>query len=135
MDESNRAYEMSITIEKADIDVLGHVNNVVYLRWVQEAAVAHWFSAAPAVDQARIRWIVLRHEIDYKQPARLSDQIVVRTWVGSATRVRFERFTDVLRAADRALLAHARTLWCSIDAQTLRPSPVSGEVRAIFSVE
>jgi len=134
MAEAGPGYEMPIAVDSADIDALGHVNNVVYLRWVQEVAVAHWRSAAPAADQAGTLWIVLRHEIDYKQPARLTDQIVARTWVGSATRVRFERFTEILRASDRAVLAQARTVWCSIDAKTFRPSPVSHEVRSIFSV-
>jgi acyl-CoA thioester hydrolase len=77
----------------------------------------------------------VRHEIDYKQPAYLADRIVARTWVGSATRVKFERFTELLRASDRALLANARTVWCAVDAKTLRPAAVSDAVRAVFSVE
>jgi acyl-CoA thioester hydrolase len=128
-------YEMEITVAAGDIDSLGHVNNVTYLRWVQEVATAHWQAAAPAADRARTLWVVVRHEIDYKQAAYLADTVVARTWVGSATRVKFERFTELLRASDRALLAKARTLWCSVDAQTLRPSAVSDEVRAVFSVE
>jgi acyl-CoA thioester hydrolase len=128
-------FEIEIAVADQDIDVLGHVNNVTYLRWVQEVAAAHWRSAAPAADQARTLWVVVRHEIDYKQPAYLADRIVARTWVGSATRVKFERFTELLRASDRALLANARTVWCAVDAKTLRPAAVSDAVRAVFSVE
>jgi len=128
------AFEIVLPVEAADLDQLGHVNNVTYLRWVQEAALAHWKSVAPAADQARVFWIVLRHEIDYLQQAFLGDGIVARTWVGSASRVRFERFTELLRAGDRMLLAKARTLWCPIDAQRHRPVAVSAEVRARFSV-
>jgi acyl-CoA thioester hydrolase len=128
-------FEIEIAVAAEDIDSLGHVNNVTYLRWVQEVAAAHWRSAAPPEDQARTLWIVLRHEIDYKQPARLGDTVLARTWVGSASRVKFERFTELRRARDWALLAGARTLWCSVDARTLRPAAVSGEVRAVFSVE
>jgi acyl-CoA thioester hydrolase len=124
-----------IAVAAGDIDVLGHVNNVTYVRWVQEAAAAHWRSAAPPEDQARTLWIVLRHEIDYKQPARLGDTVLARTWVGAASRVRFERFTELRRARDGAVLAAARTLWCPVDAQTLRPAAVSGQVRAAFAVE
>jgi acyl-CoA thioester hydrolase len=127
-------FEIELPVEAADLDQLGHVNNVAYLRWVQQAAVAHWTAAAPAADQAKVRWIVLRHEIDYLQPAFLDDGIVARTWVGSASRVRFERFTELLRAGDRTLLAKARTLWCPIDARRHRPVAVSPEVRARFSV-
>jgi len=60
--------------------------------------------------------------------------VVLRTWVGTASRVRFERFTEVLRAKDRAVLAEARTMWCAVDAKTLRPAGVSEEVRKVFSV-
>ena len=128
-------FEIEIAVAEEDIDSLGHVNNVTYLRWVQEVATAHWTSLAPAADQARTLWIVVRHEIDYKQAARLGDTIVARTWVGAATRLKFERFTELRRASDRALLAKALTLWCPVDAQTLRPAAVSDEVRKTFSVE
>jgi acyl-CoA thioester hydrolase len=128
------AFEIVLPVETTDIDQLGHVNNVTYLRWVQEAAVGHWTAVASAAEQAKINWIVLRHEIDYLQPAFLGDGIIARTWVGRASRVRFERFTELLRAADRTLLAKARTLWCPIDAQRRRPVAVSAEVRARFSV-
>ena len=134
MSETLTAFEMAVTVEPADIDVLGHVNNVTYLRWVQDAAVAHWTAFAPAADLEKLVWVVVRHEIDYKQPARLGDQVIARTWVGHATRVRFERHTDLLRASDRGLLARALTLWCPLDRSTGKPAGVSAEVRARFSV-
>jgi acyl-CoA thioester hydrolase len=124
---------MAIAVEPADIDALGHVNNVVYLRWVQDIAIAHWKAAASAADQVKLLWIVVRHEIDYKQPARLGDGILARTWVGAATRIRFERHTELLRAGDGVLLAKARTVWCPIDAVTGKLASVSAQVRAVFS--
>jgi acyl-CoA thioester hydrolase len=126
-------FELTIPVELADIDELGHVNNVAYLRWVQDVAVAHWKAAAAVEDQAKLRWAVVRHEIDYKHPAHLGDGIIARTWVGTASRIRFERHTEVLRAKDRRLLAKARTLWCPIDAATGTPARVGPEVRARFS--
>ena len=133
-DSSRERFEIDIQVTPADIDRLGHVNNVVYLRWVQDAAVAHWRAAAPAADQARLIWVVLRHEIDYKRPAFLEDEISARTWVGSASRHAFERHTELLRKSDGKLLARARTLWCPIDAETGKKTDVSDEVRARFSV-
>ncbi len=127
------AFELAVAVQPADIDELGHVNNVIYLRWVQDAAVAHWNALAPEADRQKLRWVVLRHEIDYKQAAHLGEAIVARTWVGTGTRVRFERHTELLRASDRALLARALTVWCPIDGQTGRPAVVSAEVRARFS--
>ena len=126
-------FELVLAVEAADIDELGHVNNVTYLRWVQDAAVAHWRAAAPPADQARLLWVVLRHEIDYKQAAYAGEKLIARTWVGNATRLRFERHTEILRAADRTLLAKALTVWCPIDAHTGRPTAVSLEVRESFS--
>jgi acyl-CoA thioester hydrolase len=128
-------FEIPIRVEPADIDELGHVNNIVYLRWVQEAAVAHWRAGAPSADQEKLVWVVLRHEIDYRHPAHAGDDLIARTWVGAASRLKFERHTEILRAADRRLLAKALTLWCPIDARTGRPTPVSAEVRSIFSTE
>ncbi len=134
MNTEPSTFELAIEVESTDIDELGHVNNVAYLRWVQNVAVAHWRALAPVEDQARFLWIVLRHEIDYKHPAYLGDGIVARTWVGAASRLRFERHTELLRANDRSVLARARTLWCPINAATGRPAIVGPELRARFSV-
>lgn len=133
MTASNDKYEMRIEVQDSDIDELGHVNNVVYVRWVQDAAVAHWRSAAPAKDQEILRWVVMRHEIDYKRPAFVEDEIIAATWVGKASKLAFERHTELLRAADRKLLAKARTLWCPIDVKSGKPTQVSAEVRKRFS--
>jgi len=134
MIETVGPFEFPIRIEYSDIDEVGHVNNVTYVRWVQDAAVAHWKAEAPAGELARLFWVVLRHEIDYKQAALWGDDIVARTWVGKATQFRFERHTEILRASDRYLLAQARTIWCPIDIGTRRPTLVSAEVRSRFSV-
>jgi acyl-CoA thioester hydrolase len=135
MGQASEVFDLPISVEPSDIDELGHVNNVTYVRWVQDAAVAHWRARASAADQARLVWVVLRHEIDYKQPARAGDEIVARTWVGAASRLKFERHTELVRASDGRLLARARTLWCPIDAATGRPAAVSPEVRASFSLD
>jgi acyl-CoA thioester hydrolase len=128
------AFEMTVPVLPSDIDEQNHVNNTVYLRWVQDVATAHWRALASAEAQAAIGWVVLRHEIDYKTPATLDDEIVLRTWVGKATRLTFERFTEIRRKSDRQLLSQARTLWCPIDMPNGRPMRVSAEVRAQFSI-
>ena len=126
-------FEMEIQVQAGDIDELGHVNNTVYLRWIQDVAVAHWTRIAPVEDQKTLRWVVMRHEIDYKAPARAGETVTARTWVGSVKGLQFERKTEILRASDRKLLAAARTLWCPIDADTGRPQRVSPNVRGLFS--
>jgi len=126
-------FELPIQVQPSDIDQLGHVNNVVYLRWVQDAAVAHWRAAATPQQQAEVLWVVVRHEIDYKHPARLAEPLVARTWVGAATGRTFERHTEILRASDRRLLARARTVWVPISPGTLKPMHVGDDVREAFS--
>jgi acyl-CoA thioester hydrolase len=131
---SSTPFEMTVSVTPRDIDEQNHVNNTVYLRWVQEVATAHWQATASSEAQKDIGWVVLRHEIDYKIPAGPGDDVVLRTWVGKATRLTFERFTEILRSSDRQLLSAARTLWCPINAQTGRPVRVSAEVREQFSI-
>ncbi len=124
---------MAVSVLPNDIDEQNHVNNTVYLRWVQEVATAHWRAVATPEAQKTIGWVVLRHEIDYRTPAALGDKIILRTWVGKASRLTFERFTEIRRDSDGQLLSKARTLWCPINAQTARPMRVPVEVRAQFS--
>lgn len=130
----NQSFEITVAVQPADIDRQNHVNNTVYLRWVQEVATAHWEARAPADSQEAIAWVVFRHEIDYKIPACLGDEVVLRTWVGKATRITFERFTEMRRASDCALLSQARTIWVPVSTATGKPMRVPSEIRALFSI-
>ncbi len=133
MRAATEAFELTLPVLAEDIDELGHVNNVVYLRWVQDAAIAHWSALADAATQQQLAWVALRHEIDYRKAALPGDTIIARTWIGPATRLSFERRTEILRAGRRELLAQARTLWCPIDRASGRPTQVSAAVRAALS--
>jgi acyl-CoA thioester hydrolase len=126
-------FELPLTATADDIDELGHVNNVVYVRWIQEAAVAHWQLRAAPEDQKKLVWVVVRHEIDYRRPAREGDHLLARTWVGAESGPTFERFTEIVRADTGAVLARGRTLWCPVDAGTGRHTRVSASVRHLFS--
>lgn len=121
-------------VEARDLDERAHVNNVVYLQWVQDAAAAHWSALAPEGALEEIAWVALRHEIDYLKPALLGDEIAIMTWVGVANGLSFERFTEIRRRSDEVVLARARTLWCPVDSRTGRPRRVSAEIRARCSV-
>jgi len=125
-------YELARRVNAEDLDELAHVNNVVYVSWVQEIATAHWRALAPPEALEQLAWVARRHEIDYLAPAVLGDAIVLRTWVGVADGLQFERHTEV-RHADGRLLARARSLWVPIDPRTGRPRRPSAEVRALFS--
>lgn len=130
---STSPFEIRRTARPSDIDLMGHVNNIVYLRWAQEVAIAHWQAVASAEDQAATGWVVRRHEIDYKASALLDEEVIIQTWVGVASGLTFERHTRIVRAADQKLLAQARTLWCPINLQTGRPQRINAALRAQFS--
>ena len=126
------AYEMEIAVQDQDIDFLGHVNNVVYVDWVQRVAVAHWEVLATPEEKEIYLWVVSRHEIDYKRPVMREDVIKARTWVGVVSKGVFERHTTLHRGTDGKLAAQVRTLWCPIDAKTGKPVEVAEEVYARF---
>lgn len=125
-------FSLQIQVQDSDIDELGHVNNVVYLRWVQEVAAAHWAHAAPEDMKERYAWVVLRHEIDYQRPAFRSDRITGYTWVGEHQGARFDRFVSLYRSGTDELLAKAKTTWCLLDAATMRPRRIEEEILKIL---
>jgi acyl-CoA thioester hydrolase len=73
METLHNTFDLAITVAEPDIDQLGHVNNVVYVRWVQEAAIAHWSKLATPDERRRLLWLITRHEIDYKRQAFLGE--------------------------------------------------------------
>lgn len=124
-------FSHSFRVTPADIDEQGHVNNVAYLRWIQDIAVAHWRHAATQEMQEQFSWVVVRHEIDYKKQAFIDDRITAVTWVGEWTRIRCERFTEIRR--DNDLLVRGLTLWCMVDISTLKPFRIGAELISRFS--
>jgi acyl-CoA thioester hydrolase len=127
-----RSFELPITVLPADIDDLGHVNNVVYLRWMQQAAAAHWERVSDAATRAAASWVVIRHEIDYKAPAFLGEQLVARTWVGKPTAATWERLSEIRRVPDDQLLAQCRSVYVALDPKTGRPRRLDAALLAPF---
>ncbi|MEL7491193.1 MAG: thioesterase family protein [Pseudomonadota bacterium] len=128
------AFVKTLTPHRDDFDQLGHVNNTVYVRWVQEMATAHWAAIAPAVMQAAYLFIVLRHEIDYRDPILPGDAVEARTWLGAAKGPRFERFVDIRKPGAQKPSAAATTVWCMLDARTMRPKRVGADILEAFQV-
>jgi acyl-CoA thioester hydrolase len=125
-------FKHPITISPSDIDEMGHVNNVVYLRWVQDVAEAHWKNAAPEELRSKYAWVVLRHEIDYKSPAVLNDLLIGTTWVDLPDGARSTRHVEIFNQTTNKLSAKARTTWCLLSASTLRPKRVETDITDIF---
>ncbi len=123
---------ISINVTKNDIDELGHVNNVVYVRWVQEVAAAHWDSLASSEIKQKYVWVVLRHEIDYLSAALEGDVLIAVTWVGESNGARSERFVQITHSTTGKLIAKAKTTWCMLDGDTMKPKRVDEEVVRIL---
>ena len=123
-------YRHAIAIEPADIDHMGHVNNAVYLRWVQEAVVRYWEAVAPAEAVAQHLWVALKHEISYRKPAFLDDGLIAEV---IAERVHGARtfFSTIFRRGEE-ILADVHSSWCCLDATTKRPARLARDVAARF---
>lgn len=121
--------------ESADIDELGHVNNAVYVRWVQDAAVGHWFAVAPPEVMAAQIWVCSRHEIDYKGEILEGEEIEIRTWLGALKGARFARHTDIRKKGSAKPAATALTWWVLLDRQARRPRRVGEEMLSLFGLD
>jgi acyl-CoA thioester hydrolase len=125
-------FEKQITAGPDDIDELGHVNNAVWVRWIQDMATSHWYAVAPAEHVDAYIWVVIRHEIDYLRAVLPGETVTGRTWVGEAPKgARFDRHVEFVGAEGKPRV-RARTTWAIIDKATGRPLRVPPEVAAPF---
>jgi acyl-CoA thioester hydrolase len=125
-------FEHAIRVRAADIDGQGHVNNVVYLRYAQDAAVAHWKTAAPPEVRESLSWVTRRHEIDYLRPAFLDDDLIARTWIESVAGASMERRIDIVRPSDATHLIRVLTLWVAVDPGSHRPKRIDDRLKTLF---
>jgi acyl-CoA thioester hydrolase len=129
---TSKIYQGDIIVQQADLDELNHVNNVVYLQWVQDVAAAHWKSLASRQILDKYFWVALRHEIDYRAPAFLHDEITAKTWVLDYQGAKSTRIVHLIRKQDDRLLTEAKTTWCWVNNQTKKPSRIGDEIRNVF---
>jgi acyl-CoA thioester hydrolase len=129
-------HTLELTAQPSDIDDLGHVSNVVYVRWILEVALAHsvalgWDSAA--YRQLGATFVVRRHEIDYLQSVLEGDHVILSTWVESWKQVSTVRRTSIRRARDGVEVCRSATTWAFIDLATGRPRRITDELRRAFA--
>ncbi|MBX7169651.1 MAG: acyl-CoA thioesterase [Pyrinomonadaceae bacterium] len=125
-------FSHSFIVKPEHLDEQDHVNNVVYVQWIQDVAVAHWRTAASQESLENFVWFLLRHEIDYKQQAFEGEEITATTWVGTATKVTCERFTEIRRG--ETVLVNAKSNWCMLNSKTKKPTKISEEIREQFGM-
>lgn len=120
----------------AEVDDLGHVSNLRYLAWMQDAAIAHSTALGwppSRYIEAGAFWVVRSHTIEYLRPAFADDELIVRTWVAAMGRIDSLRRYRVTRRSDQALLAVGETRWVFVDA-SMTPRRIPPEVAAAFTV-
>jgi len=120
----------ALAIRPGDIDFMGHVNNAVYLNWVQEAVIAYWQRVAPAEAVAQHLWVAIRHEITYRRPAFLDDNLVASVVAEGVQGARAFFSTLITRGED--ILAEVKSSWCCLDAATMRPARLARDVVTRF---
>ena len=119
-----------IGILPADIDFMGHVNNARYLNWVQDGVVAHWQKIAPPDAVAKHLWVALKHEITYRKPAFLNDEIIATVILERVQGAR--AFYETLIKRGEEVIAEVKSSWCCVDAETLRPARIAADIAAHF---
>lgn len=124
------AYHHPIGIRADDIDHMGHVNNSVYLEWVQEAVIRYWESLAPPDAVTRHLWVALKHEISYRRPTFLDDVVVADVIAEKVEGARV-LFTTVIKRGEE-VLAEVKSTWCCLDAVSLKPARLARDIAARF---
>jgi len=127
MTENTPTFNINITVLPEDIDAQNHVNNVVYVRWAQQVAIAHWQAMAPPEQRELYRWVVLRHEIDYLNPAFLNDKIQGQTWVSAVNGAKSTRHVKI--CCGNKTLAQIKTEWCLLDAASMKPKRIGDDIK------
>ncbi len=127
-----KPFERTFTATPTDIDELGHVNNAVWVRWIQDMATSHWQAVASPEHIAAYIWVVTRHEIDYRGNIAAGDSVTGRTWIEAEPKgAQFDRRVDFVGAAGKVIV-RANTTWALLDKASGRLMRVRPEIAAPF---
>jgi acyl-CoA thioester hydrolase len=125
------SYFKIIEVQPEHLDELDHVNNVVYLQWIQDIARDHWFSQVSEDLASQVYWVVISHHIEYKMACLLGDKLTIRTTVGDdLSTVKWGR--DVWVYREDQLMVEAHSVWCLMDRSTNRPKRISKKIIEVF---
>jgi acyl-CoA thioester hydrolase len=123
-------FELKIKVTSEYIDDLNHVNNVVYIQWMDKVAFEHWEFLTQKDPLPQYIWVVLKHEVDYLKQAVLGDIITVKTWVGETKGFKSERLMEFYK--NNQLLVKAKTVWGMLDAENYKPSRIRENVLKVL---
>ena len=133
-DISSEMYRHDFVVPESVVDQNGHVNNVVYIQWMQDVATLHFDSTggAQAMHEAGATWVVRSHNIEYLKSAFAGEEVIALTWVVNFRRVRSLRRYQFLRKRDNELLARGETDWIFVDTASGRPRRIPVEVMELL---
>ncbi|RCS27015.1 acyl-CoA thioesterase [Polaribacter sp. WD7] len=123
-------FTLTLKVSSKDIDTLNHVNNLVYVKWMDKIATEHWAYLTKDNPLPQYVWVVMRHEIDYLKQAFLGDKIRVKTWVGETRGITSVRFMEFYKNED--ILVKAKTTWVMLDAKTHKPTRIRENVLKVL---
>lgn len=126
-------FEKTLTVSEDDLDDLEHVNNVRYVQWIQDISKEHWQKCASIEMQQNVVWVVMNHNISYKNAAVLGDVIHVHTHIAESRGATSIRVVEMHNAKTNSLLLRSRTEWCLLNKESLRPMRISEELKHVFS--
>ncbi len=119
-------HDFRIGVDAADIDFMGHVNNASYLKWVQDAVLDHWRAIAPTEVVGQHLWVALKHEITYRKPTFLGDDVIATVLLKKVQGARAFYETVIRRGEE--VLAEVKSSWCCLDAATMKPARLARDV-------
>lgn len=128
----NTIFSVKFTVTEEAIDALHHVNNAVYVQWMEVVASKHWQFLTEENSFPEYIWVVMKHEIDYKNQAFLGDEIIAKTWVGETKGVTSIRHIEFYK--DETLLVAAKTIWAMLDAKTQKPVRLREKVLKVLGI-
>lgn len=126
-----KIFNRTIRAAPQHIDALNHVNNVVYLQWVQDVAEAHWNALATEEMKRQYAWVVLKHQIEYLAPVFLNEELTAKTWVAESSGVRSLRKVEFYNGSGK-LVVRASTTWCLLDAHSGKPRRIDQDIHELF---
>jgi len=126
-------YDKTIRVSEDDLDDLNHVNNVRYVQWIQDISKEHWQKLASAEMQNAMVWVVMNHNITYKNAAVLGDEIKIQTHIAESRGAKSIRVVEMYKYDTNQLLLQSKTEWCLLNAKTLKPMRIPQEIGEVFS--
>ncbi len=133
MSSASKKFSTTIAVKPEHLDALLHVNNVMYVQWMQDIATMHWQALATPELQEQLIWMVRRHEIDYYNQAFINDELLMQTWTGDYTNVTWKRHYEIIRPADGKKIITALSVWIPVDIKTQKPRRVDEAMVKLFA--